>query len=138
MNEIVYPTKELLLAWIKSIETDGEHYLKPYLPKVDNEWADRVMNTVHLIRLEYYPKELHAQGALLFYKINKAHNEIDSNKRTAIIVTFLFYLLNRYILIPPEQFRLMAKRIAKSKGRRNQDSWLKKIELFLSHRAQEF
>lgn len=137
MNNVVYPDSGLLYWWIGHIERNNDHYLKPFLPKVDKEWGNRVMRIIDLMKLGMYPQDLHSQGAFIFYKINKAHNEIDSNKRTSIIVTYLFYIINNHTLIRPPEIRLMAKRIARSKGRRNQDSWIRKAKDFLSSHALE-
>lgn len=140
MNRIVYPDKHLLEWWIKYLEENSENeFLIQYLPKTDNEWVDRVMGVLSLIQMNeergYVPPELHHIAARIFYKINKSHNEIDGNKRSSIIVIYLFYLLNDFILLKSMDIGVMAKKIAKSKGRGNQESWFKKIQKFFIERT---
>ncbi len=137
---IEYPDQYFLDWWIEYIQEESSNiFLKKYLPKTDKEWVNRVLGVISHIKMQqehgYIPTELHAIGSNIFYKINKAHNEIDGNKRSSIIVIYLYYLLNDYAILKAEDLRFMAKDIAKSKGRRNQNSWLKKINTFFSIRV---
>ncbi len=129
---IYYPSKKDFEGLLKAIKNNpNSSFLKKYLPNVDSTWIERVIQKIELVQFDYYPKDLYYQSAVLFYKINKAHSEIDSNKRSAILTTYFFLLLNNKVLLEPNKVRAMAKRIAKSKGRKNEDVWIKKIKIFL-------
>ena len=140
MNKIEYPDQETLNWWTRYIQEEPKNiFLKRYLPRTNKEWEQRIMSIISLVKMAqdhgYTAGDLHHIGAKIFYKINKAHGEIDGNKRSSIIVIYLFYLLNNYFIAKPEDMRVMAKLIAKSKGRRNQNSWISKIEKFFSVRV---
>lgn len=136
---LVFPDAEIIDWWVEYLPESENIPLKESLPKIDKEWRMRVMSVISLIKMNYEsgysPQDLHHLGALIFYKINKAHNEIDGNKRSSIIITYLFYLMNDYAIREPEEMRLLAKRVARSKGKKNQDAWLHKISGFLSTRV---
>jgi prophage maintenance system killer protein len=139
MNKIEYPDKNSLEFWIKVLKEGKGPYVemvRPYLPLIDAQWKDKVLGLVSLIQSEFYqPEILHRKAALIFYKINKGHNSIDSNKRSAILIVYFFYFLNSHLLYPPNRVRLLAKRVAKSKGRKQENNWIKKIEKFFSERV---
>jgi death-on-curing family protein len=144
MSNIQYPSRKDLDFWIEYLswtpkEGDKNIFrdtLKRYLPRTNTEWKERVMDIVALICQDFYqPVDVHHKAALIFYKINKGHNYIDGNKRSSIIVTYLFYVLNDFFLSDAEGIRTFAKKIARSKGRRYENNWIKKTEAFLRERA---
>jgi prophage maintenance system killer protein len=131
-----FPDSFAVNWWVEYLPTSDNSEIKKYLPKIDKEWKDRIMSVVSLVHMNYnngyIAQDVHSVASFVFYKINKAHNEIDGNKRSAIIITYLFYLINDYALVTGEEIRLIAKRVAKSKGKKNQDLWLKRIkEVFI-------
>ena len=127
---IEFPEENAINWWIDYLPRSENSVLKKYLPKVDKDWKIRIMQTISLVHMEYVngylDKNVHHIASCIFYRINKAHREIDGNKRSSIIVTYLFYLMNDFALISTDKVRLLAKKIAKSKGRRNQKSWIRK------------
>jgi death-on-curing family protein len=132
MQIIEYPSRDILDWWVKYLEDEAnQSSLKKYLPVIDKGWIDNIAQIIELIQNDYYqPQELHYKAALIFYKIIKNHSYIDSNKRSSIIAVYLFYIINNYVLLNTDGVRLLAIKVAKSKGRRNQPSWLKKISIF--------
>lgn len=132
-TQIDLPTESDLHWWIKYLtSTENSIFgLSDYLPAISDDWYQGVMNVVGVLNLPHYNKlNLYEMGACLFYKVNKAHNQIDSNKRSSIIVTFLFFLINSRLLYPPKKVKDWAKMIARSKGRAREDWWESRLAEF--------
>ncbi len=99
MNNIHYPSERILRFWIASISKPAEgNFLIPYLPEIDEDWYATMCSVFNLIRIPHYPQNFEHQAAHLFYKICKNHYLINSNKRSAVIVLYLFCLLNMFFL----------------------------------------
>ena len=96
MASIEYPSENVIRAWVRSLRrTDSP--LKKYLPHTDEEWFD-VMHGV-LERAQMFASEdLHAQAARIFHNAVKGHAFVDGNKRSGVIMVYLFYLWNGYSL----------------------------------------
>ena len=127
----LFPGGDLLSSWISIISSNNvkrPNHIAQYLPVIDDKWVSRMMNIFE--RLEYKCSisdnfmTLCLTIAELFYNIIKIHQEIDGNKRSALICTYFFILLNTsnsrysYIFSKEALFKVsqMSVRIAKSKG----------------------
>ena len=60
------------------------------LPKIDDGWFDSVLGIVELLKLPHYSDTLKHKGAHLFYKVVKNHLFIDGNKRSAVMIIYIF------------------------------------------------
>jgi hypothetical protein len=136
MNEIVYPNRRQLEAWISDL-SGSDPLLKLSLPMTDAKWYDDILGLVDLIQLPGYRKEVHCQAANLFYKVIKDHTLIDGNKRSGIVVVYLFYLVNGFILLPGAEIKKQAKRIAGSSSK-NHEKWIKKMEDLFRKNTESF
>ena len=118
MSKIYYPDDDLLRTWINLLKSDSKSStikkLSDYLPLVNEEWYRRVSSTIDLVRgLSYFPQSVHGTAAHIFFKIVENHSYIDSNKRSAIITIYLFFIMNECMFSgDPEKVRLLAKEIA--------------------------
>lgn len=111
---MIYPTEDNLKSWIKFLN-DPQTKLHEYLPNIDNTWYKHVLSPIELVQLPYFKDDLCTKGANIFYKITKNHNLIDGNKRSAVIVTYLFFLLNRSTFnMSPEDLKNIAKETAEN------------------------
>ena len=63
----------------------------------------------------------------MLYKIAKKHDLGDGNKRSAVMCTFIFCFLNDYAVISPAKLKAEAKRIASTKGRKNEEIMKKRV-----------
>ncbi|MEI7765654.1 MAG: type II toxin-antitoxin system death-on-curing family toxin [bacterium] len=132
--EIFYPDKDLIKYWIELLRSKN-YTLKTRLPITDEEWFSIVEETIERIKIQYI-EGVHSKASHLFFYLNKNHNFIDGNKRTTIVVIYLFYLVNNYTIISSGRLEELAKKLAKSHGSRNKDDWMKKIEKELSYIAK--
>lgn len=118
MSKIIYPDDTTLKLWINILRnpsnTSPIKRLSDYLPLVNEQWYERVMGTVSLVEMiSYFPKSLHGRASHIFFKIVENHSHIDSNKRSAIITVYLFFIINGYMFSgDPEKVRQLAKGIA--------------------------
>lgn len=93
-----FPEEHTLRSWIKAIEK-AETSLRHYLPHIDEGWYKEMMSCIEIT--EIVPScrtSLSAAGAKLFHKIIKNHHRIDGNKRSALLVTVLFFVHNDYFI----------------------------------------
>lgn len=127
MSRIYYPTREILEFWTENLQS-GDPVLTLALPAINAEWHDRVMEIIERASTPYAKNDLHYRAAYIFYLIDKSHNYIDGNKRSSILVVYLFYLVNNHYLPSTYDIRRLAKSIAASKGREKQDKWIRKAE----------
>lgn len=125
-KRILYPSKETLENWVEVLKTDT--YLKLSLPIIDDRWYELIFATIVRAKHSYSQGDVHAKAAELFYNINKAHDYTDGNKRSSIIVVYLFYIVNDYMILEHLDIRQMAKKVAASHGRTQHDKWLRKLE----------
>ena len=107
---------------------EDDPVLKLALPLIDSEWYERIHEVVERVKMPYSPSNLHHKAALLFYNINKAHSYIDGNKRSSIVILYLFYLINDRYIPASLNLKKLAKSVAKSKGRARQEDWIDKLE----------
>jgi death-on-curing family protein len=134
MTHLEFPEKKQIEWWINHLkQTDA--ILQLSLPAVDEKWFDDICNIVQRLQFSFMPQDLHTVAAYLFYNIAKRHDILDGNKRSAIVVIYLFYLINGYILLQGSKIRLLAKSVASSHGSRQEQAWLRKIRDQLSSRA---
>lgn len=139
MNKIVYPTREQLRWWIEDLKGE-DALLRLSLPLVDNDWYERVLEIIGLVQMPLYNTDLHKKAAIIFYKIAKAHNYIDGNKRSSIVVLYLFYLINRHYILSSSanDIKSLAKKVARSRGRVRYDRWISKISTELASHVHQF
>jgi death-on-curing family protein len=128
---ISYPTKEDIERWIVILKDDNVE-LRLKLPVSDEDWYRKVIDTIQRINVPYI-SGLHCKAARLFYYLDKDHNFLDGNKRTAILITYLFYLINGHWITSPERTERLAKKLAASIGSRKREEWMKKIEKELTY-----
>lgn len=134
MRSLEFPDRNQLKWWMNHLQqTDA--ILTLSLPSVDEKWYDDICSIVQRLQFNFMPKDLHSVAAYLFYNIAKRHDLIDGNKRSAIVVIYLFYLVNGYVLLSSMKIRILAKRVAASHGSRREQEWLIKIKDQLSSRS---
>lgn len=124
-KELLYPSQDLLEFWINLLKRDRP--LGLVLPQIDENWYLQVLEITERVQYSYSSPELHQKAAELFYNICKAHAYIDGNKRSSIVVVYLFYILNDHFILNRLDVRQLAKSVARSKGRKNHDQWIEKI-----------
>lgn len=128
MSNIKFFTKEDLELWLHSLEESGNGQ---YLPPISEQWFDKIMDSMELLQFPYHKQTIYNLGARPFYAINHGHKFENGNKRSAIIVLYLFCVTNGYLLgetnwLGNSGIRSLAKRVAKSSGRR-QEKWIQII-----------
>ncbi|MEI7688564.1 MAG: type II toxin-antitoxin system death-on-curing family toxin [Candidatus Nomurabacteria bacterium] len=133
MNEdgIYYPKKSVIELWVKMLRSENP-ILNIRLPITDEKWLEEIVNTIERIKINYIAGIHSKAGHLLFY-LDKNHNFLDGNKRTTIIVVYLFYFINGFEVTSGNRFRDLVKKVARSHGSRNKDDWMNKIKKELSY-----
>ncbi len=127
MSNVSYPSRIIVKDWIEILKNENTE-LKLRLPRTNELWFDRVLSNIELAHIAYCDDEVFVKGAHLFYYLDKDHNFVDGNKRSTIVITYLFFLINGYFISKPEHIRLLAKKVAKSVGSKHKDRWMEKIE----------
>lgn len=127
MSDIRYPVRKDIEDWIEFLKETNKVF-RLALPTTDEQWYACVLEVIERVRYSYSPNTLHRRAAELFYNINKAHNYVDGNKRTSILIVYLFYVLNDRIIVKRADVRDLAKSVARSHGRERHDQWIDKIE----------
>lgn len=131
MSKWIYPDKETLKWWGEYLE-DPTIFLHEYLPLIDGEWVNTVSNTLELLKFDHYNDEIHHKAAHVLYKVCKNHHFIDGNKRSSIIVLYLFCIVNGYMITcSPEEIKKLAKQTADINGSQNYESDIKNIQKIL-------
>ncbi|MFA7315502.1 MAG: type II toxin-antitoxin system death-on-curing family toxin [Candidatus Paceibacterota bacterium] len=125
-DEIFYPDRDIIELWVKFLKNENND-LKLKLPQIDSLWFEKVLDTIERVKMPY-SVGIHSKVAHLFYYLDKDHNFLDGNKRTTIIITYLFYAMNGYRILNAERVKKLAKKLAKSHGSRNKEEWMQKIE----------
>jgi len=116
MSGVIIPQINDVRAWVKEISGPTLLLFK-FLPDINTKWYEAIDGALGLIQLSHYKENLHHKGAHLFYKIVKNHYFIDGNKRSAVIVIYLYYLVNGYIIREdPEAMLEIARKTAESDG----------------------
>jgi death-on-curing family protein len=118
---VSYPSKQDFQVFIKVLQ-EGNYPIKRYLPPIDKEWYEVVSSCVQYAEhTSHYEKLTFAETcARLLYKVAKRHELGDGNKRSSVMVVFLFCLVNDYHLYSPAIIKQLAKRAASTKGRMNE------------------
>ena len=123
MDNFLYPNKDSFKLFIEIIITRKFHVIK-YLPHIDEEWYRIISECVDYVRhtANYEScKTVEEAAARLLYKVAKRHELGDGNKRSAVIVVYLFCILNNFSITSPQKLKIQAKRLAATKGRLNED-----------------
>lgn len=129
MANIVFPNRTNLVDFV-SILQEREYLVSKHLPPINEEWYELMLDCVNYVKgTSFYVnnQSVHDFGSKLMYKIAKRHELGDGNKRSSVICVYLFYLLNKYWVKSPDSLKVLAKRIAKTKGRKNEDIVQKRI-----------
>lgn len=133
-QQIAFPSKKQIEWWVKHLKS-ADPMLNLNLPRVDEKWFDDICSIIARLQFSFSPQELHTVAAHLFYNIDKRHDVIDGNKRSAIVIIYLFYLVNGYLLLEKANVKNLAKKVAKSRGHRQRAVWIEKIKNQLSPRV---
>jgi death-on-curing family protein len=122
MDDLIYPTRRDFEIFV-GIISEGEYSITKYLPYTNESWYVSVTECVQYVKdTSYYEKcSVFDVGARLLYKITKRHELGDGNKRSAVLSVYLFFLLNDYGISQPEYLKKLAKNVALSKGRQNEE-----------------
>lgn len=123
---IVYPERSDLEFWIDFLSNENVT-LKLALPAADDHWYECMLDVIQRVEFSYSTNDIHTRAAELFYNTNKAHNFGDGNKRSSILVVYLFYVMNDLYINKRLEVKNLAKAVAKSRGRKQHDKWLEKI-----------
>jgi death-on-curing family protein len=94
MNKLVFPGEETILEWGKLLLES--HFPDEYLPLITNQWARATADSVEVASLHPCKNDLVESASRIFYKIIKNHRLVDGNKRSALVVTYLFLVLNNH------------------------------------------
>ncbi len=97
MAEIRYPGRQQLEFWIGELSMPGS-MLAPYLPAVDEYWYREMSGIFVRVRMAQ-DLDLHVQAARIFHDTVKNHHFVDGNKRSGVVMLYLFYLWNGYALL---------------------------------------
>lgn len=128
-----YPTKRDLNTFVSLIQ-EGSYEITKYLPAVSQDWYVSVMDCIGYVKstAKYNPDDLCAETSRILYKIVKKHGLTDSNKRTGVIVAYVFLLLNSYAIANPNILKNAARQIARTKGRVNEELIISRVARKLS------
>ena len=125
-QQIEFPDRRQIEWWLNHLKS-ADPLLKLKLPHIDEKWYDDVCNIVMRLQFPFMTKDLHALAAHLFYNIDKRHDVIDGNKRSSIVMVYLFYLVNGHLLLKSAKVKELAKKLASSRGHKRKDAWIAKI-----------
>ena len=130
-ENIVYPNREhleLLINYLKN----PENVLTRLLPVCNEKWYIDIIGTVDRVAVPYI-QGVSSKAAHLFYYIIKDHSFPDGNKRSGVVMAYLFLLVNGYEVSDADRIRILAKKVAQSHGAKNKDDWIRKIEKEFSY-----
>lgn len=140
MASFVNLTKRDLKTFIDIIQ-EGNYSIKKYLPSIDKNWYDMIHECVEYVHTtsRYEPNlSIFDISAKILYKVTKRHELGDGNKRSAVMATFCFCLVNGYMIEDPKVLKNQAKRIARTKGRLNEELMKKRISSILTRTIVPF
>lgn len=134
-----YPDTEDLRQFTE-ILTENNFAISKYLPPLSTDWYVAVMDCIEYVQstAQYEENDIYEESAKLLYKVVKKHELADSNKRSSIMAVVLFCLLNDYMVTDPVALKRQAKRLAKSKGRRNELLMRRRVAECLKEILAEF
>jgi prophage maintenance system killer protein len=117
-NPVEYPTLEDIREWYVALNNRTLFEQAFFLPPLDEGWCEEMCSAFETTAL--LPECRHdacRAAAVIFYKINKNHYRVDGNKRSAVICTIFFFMINNlWPDITQKKFYALAKKIAKSDG----------------------
>ncbi len=119
MVNFIYPEKEDLKIFIDVLKS-GQYTISKYIPETNNDWFDCIFDCIRYIKETHHYQHnpsVHNIASRILYKVVKRHELGDGNKRSGVIVVYIFYLLNNFAIINPEELKRQAKRIARTRGR---------------------
>ena len=127
-TDFIYPSKNDLETFIFFIKENNFRITK-YLPRINQAWFEIVSDSIQYVETtaHYEPGDLFDCCARLLYKIAKRHELGDGNKRSSVIVVYLFCILNNKFVTSPAKIKREAKRAARTKGRENEKLIRKRI-----------
>ncbi len=122
MVNYIYPTEDDFRLFVKILQ-EGEYTINKYLPAISEDWFKSVSECTEYVRQtsSYTQHTFHEECARILYKVTKKHELADSNKRSALMSVILFCLVNDYRVENPDELKRQAQRIARTKGRNNED-----------------
>ncbi len=123
---LVFPDKTWLRAWVELIP-EKDTGLEEYLPHIDEEWFQEMISCLEIVQLNPRCRDdLACAGATLFYKIIKNHHRVDGNKRSALLVIALLFLLNESYLriLPKDMYQLAAQAASETRSQDVVQDWL--------------
>lgn len=135
MDKFIFPNRKDIEFFVDLIQK-GNYSIKKYLPKIDENWFAAISDEMMYIEQTcmYEPNlEVHEILAKIIYKVAKRHELSDGNKRTSVIAAYLFCLLNDYYIKSPKAMKNLAKRIARTKGRKNEDLMRRRAAVDIVH-----
>ena len=118
-----------LREWVVFLDASQD---RPDMPPIDDAWYTIMLDYLQvMLNRPDCRIDTHAAGASLFYKAVKNHRRIDGNKRSAVIVIYLFYLINdHHIIADHHELYLFAKNVAEN--RLPQEACEHMIKVFLT------
>lgn len=129
MDSFKYPNSDVLKFFILFIKESNFPIIE-YLPHTNKEWFEVIsgcIDYVHHISSYHEDSSIYEPSARILYKITKKHELGDGNKRSAVICVYLFCILNGYSITDPAKLKNLAKRIASTKGRINEETMKSRI-----------
>lgn len=134
MNSVTFFDEKVLRSWIGVLQHSG---IPIRLPAIDQAWFEQMISCVEVTKLRpQFQADLHLAASSIFYKVIKNHYRVDGNKRSAVICSYLFYIVNGYHLSPPQDdLYEFARAIAESK--KNYEDCLPEIRDFFVANAKK-
>jgi death-on-curing family protein len=129
---VVCPSQEQLEMWIEYLKNDDDRAFGRFLPVTDERWYSEILGVLERVMVPYI-SGVSSKAAHLFYYIIKDHRFPDGNKRSGIVVAYLFFLVNGCEIESAERIRFLAKKVARSHGSIQKDEWIRKIQKEFSY-----
>jgi len=113
---VEYPVLEDIKTWYLALNNRTRFKRAFFLPPLDETWCEEMRSAFETTSL--LPDCRHdvcRAAAVVFYKINKNHYRVDGNKRSAVICTIFFLMINNHWLeMSPKELYALAKEVAES------------------------
>ncbi len=111
---LLFPSAGDLLLWIEIAQRNSN--LEAYLPVIDDVWVSTIESDLALCAMHPDGRNIFATSARLFHRVIKNHHFVDGNKRSALLILYIFLDMNRAELrIGWRQLYRLAKEIASTK-----------------------
>ncbi len=129
---MIYPTERDFRWFVGELQNE-EYSISRFLPAVSDDWYVSVGECVGYLNAtsRFSDNDVCQEASRILYKIVKKHDFVDSNKRSAVISVYLFCLLNGYAVLDPVHLKRQATRIAKTKGRKNEELMIRRVSVEL-------